>query len=92
MLLSLTGEREDGVQIVRKSDGAWWDFRSTTTVPTECLGFPVAITSDEEFSIYRDTGIPSYRDTEIARYDEYGGETIRRERLDSLGPRNPPMD
>ena len=71
-----TVSRESGLQIVRLSDGAWWNLRSSSTDPSEWWGFPVAITCDEVFS----------------RYSEHGGQTIRRVLLDSLGPPNPPMD
>ena len=63
-----------GLIIVRLSDGVSWLVPSVSGVPPDGWSAPIAITCDEVFSRYK------------------GGylETIRRVRLDSLGPGTPP--
>jgi len=65
---------ESGLIIVRLSDGMSWRLLSVSQAPPDSWSFPIAITCDEVFSRYK------------------GGflETIRRVRLDSLGPGTPP--
>jgi hypothetical protein len=65
---------EGGLLIVRLSDGVSWKIPSVSTQISDAWNNPIAITCDEVFAIYKG----SYR------------ETIRRVRLDSLGPGTPP--
>ena len=65
---------QSGLIIVRISDGVSWMVPSVSKVPPDGWSAPIAITCNEVFSRYK------------------GGflETIRRVRLDSLGPGTPP--
>jgi len=65
---------ETGIIIVRLSDGVSWVLTSPSLVPPDTWILPLAITCDELFATY--TGARMY--------------TIRRVRLDSLGPGTPP--
>jgi len=65
---------ETGIIIVRLSDGVSWVLTSPSLVPPDTWILPIAITCDELFATY--TGARMY--------------TIRRVRLDSLGPGTPP--
>jgi len=65
---------ETGLLIVRLADGVSWKLISNSTSPPDAWSMPIAVTCDEVFSRYK------------------GGylESIRRVRLDSLGPGIPP--
>jgi len=67
---------EMGLLIVRLSDGISWTLPSPSLSPPDTWLDPIAITCDEVFARYK------------------GGylETIRRVRLDSLGPGTPPSE
>ena len=65
---------EFGLVIIRLADGVHWKLLSNSISPPDSWSLPIAVTCDEVFSRYK------------------GGflESIRRVRLDSLGPGIPP--
>jgi len=65
-----------GLLIVRLSDGVAWVLPSASISTADGWGEPIATTCDEVF----------------ARYQGHAYETIRRVRLDSLGPGTPPSE
>jgi hypothetical protein len=68
---------DKALQIVRLRDGvSWWIPSVSLFAPHDHWHSPIAITCDEVFAVYK--GNPF--------------ETIRRVRLDSLGPGTPPTD
>ena len=76
-VLGETIATETGLLIVRLSDGVNWTLRSPNEAKPDSWGPPIAITCDEVFARYQGGA---------------GYETIRRVRLDSLGPGDPPLE